>query len=99
MYLCPFCGTQLDRELRGDGIADCLHCHRIFNSSKYNELLSASWVLRKSPNTGMDKFLFLTKLSEQDGIFVYAFIAENLYSHDEFQSYLKTLKISEKIAD
>lgn len=96
MNLCPFCGHQLDKELR-DGIADCPHCHRVFDSCKYNQLLSASWVLRKNPQTGLDKLIFLTKLSAGDALFVYTFIADNLYTHDEFQAYLKSLGVSNKV--
>jgi hypothetical protein len=96
IHLCPFCGSQLGQPLR-DGIADCSHCHRVFDSSKYNRLLSASWAIRHQPHIGIDQFRHLTKLSESDTLFVYTFVAENLYSHDEFQAYLKDLGVKNKV--
>jgi len=96
MIVCPFCGVEFYYELR-DGIADCSHCHRVFDSSKYNQLLSASWVLRKQPQTNMEQFAFMTKLSPEDALFVYTFIGDHLYSHDQFQAYLKSLGVSNKI--
>lgn len=96
MYFCPFCGKKLERELR-DGIADCSHCHRVFDSSKYHQLLSASHVLRHNLQVGLDKLKSMTKLSDGDALLVYTFVAENFYSHDDFQAYLKSLGVSSKI--
>ena len=97
IYLCPFCGHQLSEQLR-DGISDCSHCHRVFDSSKYNRLLAASWVMRKNPDATPEQLVHMTKLSLGDAILVHAFVGENLYSHDEFQAYLKTLGVTGKIA-
>ena len=97
MYLCPFCGNQLDRELR-NGIADCCHCHRVFDSCKYNQLSSAGWVLQKNPHVDLDRFIHMTKLCREDAILVFAFIVDNCYSHEEFQKYLRSLGLPKKIA-
>src|ERR1700753_1852265 len=86
IYLCPFCGNQLDRSLR-DGIGDCTNCHRIFDSCKYNQLLAAAWVLRKNTQVSIEKLIHMTKLSPEDALFVYTFVGENLYNHEEFQAY------------
>ena len=53
--------------------------------------------MRKHPHTGIDKFKFMSKLSDADALFVYTFVGDNLYSHDEFQAYLKNLGVSNKI--
>ena len=96
IYLCPFCGNQLADALH-DGVADCPHCHRVFDSSKYNQLLFGSWVMRKNPSVGLDQFKFMTKLEPADALFVHTFVGEHLYTHDEFQKYLKSLGVSTKI--
>ncbi len=95
IYLCPFCGDQLGQGLC-DGIADCSHCHRVFNSSKYHQLLAASWVLRKCPQADVEQLAHSTKLSSEDALFVYTWVGQELYTHDDFQAHLKKLGVSAK---
>ncbi len=45
IYLCPFCGRSPGRTL-GDGITTCENCLRVFDSSTFHKILSASWVAR-----------------------------------------------------
>jgi len=53
-------------------------------------LLGASWELRKYPRLCLEQFIFRTKLSYDEAKFVYHFVAEEGYSHDEFQKFLAT---------
>jgi len=89
---CPHCGTDIP-EVLNDGLASCLHCHRIFESSISNRLLSASWLVRKNLCRGIDQLISDTKLAEHEAILVTSFVGDNCYSHDEFQHALKQLGI------
>lgn len=92
---CPHCGTSMTQALQ-DGLAACPHCNRIFDSSLYNRLLSASWLVRKHSCHGVNQLVSDTKLPEHEAIFVYSFVVENCYSHDEFQKALKLFGIAPK---
>ena len=93
MLTCPFCGTPIP-EVLVDGIASCNHCHRTFDSSVSNRLLSASWLIRKNFCHTVEQLISDTKLPEHEAILVYSFVEEKCYSHDEFQKVLKQLGIS-----
>jgi hypothetical protein len=67
-----------------DGLACCTRCSRIIESSLQNRLLSASWLMRQNNYHGIDQLISDTKLSESEAIFVYSFVGDNFYSHDEF---------------
>ena len=53
--------------------------------------------MRKNPNVGLEQFTFMTKLPPGDALLVHTFVGEHLYTHDEFQKYLKSLGVSTKI--
>lgn len=89
---CPFCGTYIP-EVLNDGLASCLHCSRVFDSSTTNRLLSASWLIRKNKYHGVEQLISDTKLSEPEAILVYSLVEEKCYSYDEFFKALKTLGI------
>lgn len=89
---CPHCGTPIPEPL-GNGLASCLHCHRVFESNISNRLLSASWLVRKHGYHGIDELISDTKLAEHEAILVYSLVADNDYSHDEFQKAIKELGI------
>lgn len=90
--LCPFCGYSMPEQLK-DGLASCLKCNRVFDSSLPNKLLSASWMARQNKYHGIEQFISDTKLSEPEAIIVYSFVCDFLYSHDEFIKVLKHLGI------
>lgn len=56
-------------------------------------LLSASWLVRRNNYHGIEQLISDTRLPEPEAIFVYSFVAENCYSHDEFLKVLKQFKI------
>lgn len=76
-----------------DGLAACSHCHRVFDSSLSNRLLSASWLIRKNNYHGVEQLISDTKLPEHEAILVYAYISDNCYSPDEFIAVLNKLGI------
>jgi len=88
---CPYCGTELSEPLN-DGLSQCEHCNQLFDSSVYNKLLAAAWQIRKE-NLSLDKTKFYTKLDEDLSIFVFTFVAEYGYNHQDFMQVLKKLDI------
>lgn len=97
IYVCPFCGRQLSRELV-DGITACCHCNRVFDSSVFNRLLAAAHVARQNSQIGIEQLKFNAKLSDDEALLVYTFVVENSYSHDEFQRALRSLGVQNKIS-
>jgi len=96
IYVCPFCGHQLNRQLI-DGITACGHCNRVFDSCVYNRLLSGFWIIKHDPNISLEKFKFHSGLSDAEALLVHTFVADNCYSVDEFQRALRELGIPSKI--
>lgn len=94
IYACPNCGHQLARELN-DGLAHCTHCNRIFDSSDYNRLLAAGWLVRRH-NQSIDQLKFQMNLPEDEAILVCTFVGDHGYTHDEFQRLLKKLGVAQK---
>jgi len=79
-----------------DGLAACTHCNRIFDSSLYNRLLSASWLIRKHSCHGITQLMSDTKLPEHEAILVHSFVVDNEYNHQEFEKTLKLFGITPK---
>jgi hypothetical protein len=92
ILVCPHCGPEIPEALV-NGLASCTNCHRIFESSVPNRLLSASWLIRKNKYHGIDELISDTKLAEHEAILVYSLVEDNSYSHDEFQKAIKELGI------
>lgn len=91
---CPNCGKELSEQLN-DGLSQCEHCSQIFDSCIYNKLLAAAWQTRKE-NLSIEKIKFYNKLDEDLALFVYSFIAESGYNHQDFMELLKKLGITKK---
>ena len=92
IFVCPHCGNKMPDCLI-DGLACCTKCGRIINSSLHNRLLSASWLVRQNNYHGVDQLISDTKLPEHEAIFVYSFVGDNQYSHDEFIRILNSFGI------
>jgi hypothetical protein len=92
---CPHCGTSLPKELKS-GLSHCNHCNQVFDSSDFNVLLAAAWQIRKD-NLSFERLKWQLKLSEEFSIFVYTFVAEHGYTHDEFIRLLKKFNISKDV--
>ena len=95
IQLCPNCGYQLSCELK-DGLSHCSHCNQVFDSSDYNKLLSVAWQIRKE-DLSLEKIKWQTKLDDDLALFVYLFVVEQQYNHQEFSLLLKKLGVSCKI--
>jgi hypothetical protein len=80
--LCPFCGYKLSSPLHY-GITTCDHCGRVFETTIYNHILSAAWMVRRwhiqDPNILRNKFGF----SEFEVDLVSKYVIEGQHSHDE----------------
>lgn len=76
--ICPFCGHKL-KNFISDGITTCSNCERVFDSSRKNKVLSASWMIRK-----WHVDLEVLDLKEEDKKIIQEYIVEKLFSHDEF---------------
>lgn len=94
IYVCPHCGHSLDHQLN-DGLTLCSHCNRLIESSAFNRLLSAAWMVRKH-HYSSEQLQAQANLSESEALFVTVFIEEQCYSHEDFIAFLKKLTISEK---
>lgn len=92
IVVCPFCGIEIHEALI-DGLASCQNCHRVFESSIPNKLLSASWLARKNRYHGVEQLMSDTKLQEHEAMLVYSFVSEGGYSYQEFFSALAKLGI------
>jgi hypothetical protein len=88
--VCPNCGYSLQQELC-NGLSHCKHCNKVFDSNVFNELLAASWLLRKQ-NLTIEQLEWQTKLDKDLTNFVYYFVSTLEYSHDEFVHLLKKLQ-------
>lgn len=94
IYVCPNCGHSLHRQLN-DGLAHCSHCNRIFDSSDFNRLLAAAWLVRRE-NLDVEQTIFRTRLSEDEAILVCTFVGDHGYTHEEFIRVLKKLGVAHK---
>jgi hypothetical protein len=94
MQACPFCGHHLQEALT-DGLTNCAHCDRVFDSSEFNQLLAAAWQLRRQHWT-LPQLEWHLKLDPALAILVYTFVHDHSYSHDEFSKLLKRLGVANK---
>jgi|OpeIllAssembly_1097287.scaffolds.fasta_scaffold965027_2 hypothetical protein len=83
MNYCPYCGFSLAKPLL-DGITTCDRCRRIFDSANRNKLLSAAWLARREHVYDLDILRFRSDLTEEALQFVYHYVVDLCYCHDEF---------------
>lgn len=89
---CPHCGHSLSHAIV-HGITSCNNCNRVFDSSPFNRLLSAAWLVRKRHIDQRDPLLHMGySLDEAD--LVIEFVAEGCYSHEDFRDLLIEYEIS-----
>lgn len=87
---CPHCGHPLQHPFK-NGLSSCLHCSRVFDSSRKNLLLSAAWNLRKN-YVPVEVFQFQTQLSAYDAHLVYNWVVEEGMSQDEVLKEIEVLE-------
>lgn len=96
IYVCPHCGFSIPSGLH-DGVSFCSGCNRIFDSSIYNQLVSAAWQIKKE-NITLEKLKWCLK-DDDLAIFVSAFVLENGFTHEQFVALLKKLGITNKLVE
>lgn len=81
--LCPYCGHSIGRTLIV-GITTCDHCTQVFDSSDFNQTLSAAWIIRRwhirDIETMKKKFDFSDIVLE----LVDEYVIKQGLSHDDF---------------
>lgn len=82
MQYCPYCGCKLDAPLDA-GITTCSRCGRIFDSCHRNVVLSAAWLVRREHIIDWDTLQFRSHLIDDDLLFVYHYVVDMGYAHDE----------------
>jgi hypothetical protein len=90
---CPHCGYDIEHGLK-DGLANCLHCNQVFDSSDYNKLLSAAWQIRKK-NVTLEHVRWMIE-DEDLSILVHTFVNDHEYTHAEFVKALKKFGVAHK---
>jgi Zn-finger protein len=88
MIYCPFCGHNLISRLH-DGISNCVNCHRVFDTSQTNRILSAAWHVRRQHLTEIEDLKSNNCLSDQEIDLVLQYVIEKGYTHDEFLKIVK----------
>jgi len=85
--VCPNCGHNLQNKLV-NGLSFCKNCNKVLDSNLSNELLAASWQIRKH-NITIEQLQWQTQLEIDLVRFVHYFVFELGYSHDDFFNLLK----------
>ncbi len=96
IQLCPFCGHNLHYPLK-DGIANCNHCSRVFDSCPFNRMLSAGWLIRRKNYDNLYQ-LMGCGVSEDEARLALELIVDEEMSHDEFFEALRQKGVSEVYA-
>jgi hypothetical protein len=94
IQVCPNCGYHLYRELN-DGLTHCAHCNQIFDSSDFNKLLSAAWMVRNQ-HCDAEQIKEKTDLDDDLAVFVFIFVNHMEYNHEDFSALLKKLGVARK---
>lgn len=89
---CPFCGHNLPVAIV-HGITSCNNCKRVFDSSQFNKLLSAAWLVRKR-NIDSEEYLVQFGYTKEEADLLIKFVYEGCYSHEEFRDLLKNQETS-----
>jgi hypothetical protein len=90
---CPHCGHSLPRAIV-HGITSCCNCNRVFDSTPFNRILSASWLARRRNVTSAD-VLVQYGYAKEEAELVMKYVIEECYDHTQFIKTLKELGIAE----
>ncbi len=93
MNYCPHCGHSLTHSITR-GITSCNHCHRVFDSSPFNRLLSAAWMVRRR-HYNCPELLAQHGYTSDEADLVIEMVADGCHNHEDFVKVLKNLKVSE----
>lgn len=84
ILFCPFCGHKLPSPLVS-GMCSCSNCCRVFDSSRHNVVLSASWLSRKLHISDPHYLVDRLGISFQDAEFIIEHVAIGCCTHQEFE--------------
>jgi len=87
IILCPHCGHSLKIPC-GSGISSCINCNRVFDTSPFNRLLSASWLVRRK-NIIAEESLMQYGYTKEESEFVLQEVYDNCCTHEDFVKILK----------
>lgn len=87
IYYCPYCGANLCDPIRS-GITSCNNCHRVFDSSPFNRLLSAAWMVRHR-HYNCPELLAQHGYTPDEADLVIEMVADGCYNHEDFVRFLK----------
>lgn len=94
--LCPHCGHALHHAVV-HGITSCNNCNRVFDTSPYNRLLSASWLVRRKDIVA-DEALMQYGFTKEEAQLVLTEVCDNCCTHEDFVAVLKERGISKSYA-
>jgi predicted amidophosphoribosyltransferase len=97
MYACPNCGFELEHKLN-DGMISCTHCFRLIDSSDYNRLLSAGWLIRRRKQN-IEQIKYQMQLSQEEADLIEAYVYDQGYSHEDMVKLLKSMGVSRAAYD
>lgn len=87
IVLCPHCGSSLPNAVIR-GISSCNNCFRVFESNLLNQVLSASWLVRRRHILSKEQ---LQQYGYADAVsdVVMEYVVEGGYGHQELIEVLK----------
>jgi ribosomal protein L37AE/L43A len=88
---CPYCGHRLAKSVM-NGISSCSNCCRVFESSHFNRLLSAAWVVRRQSIT-CPYVLINMGYAPEDAEMVVKYVCDECCNHEDFIAVLQQQKI------
>lgn len=89
---CPYCGNLLKHPVEC-GITTCNNCNRVFDTSPFNKMLSASWLVRKR-QISIEEVVMHYGYTQEEASMVIEAVFYNCYSHEDFVEFLKEKGIS-----
>lgn len=87
IFACPNCGFFSENCLK-NGVSCCSNCCYLIDCGQFNKLLAASWIVRRK-KISAEQLQSWLGLSDEEAQFVYHYVEESCYSHDEFLKILK----------
>lgn len=94
---CPHCGHSLHHAIV-HGITSCSNCNRVFSSTPFNRLLSASWLARRK-GISCEEALIAQGYTEEEACLVVTYVVDQGFTQEEFVAVLKERGVNENYID
>lgn len=92
IVLCPFCGRKLQQPLM-NGLSSCNNCQRVFESSKENQILSTTWLVRSKNITDIEHLECKFGVSREVAEISIKLVDEECLCHEDVVKKLKSLNL------